>query len=163
MFAGGRLLVALLALSSVHAGDDDDEQEAAALEAGFLSAAETEDLLINFAALRKKHGDISTLFSAFNRFKDESKQGEQALGYQEVRALLKDLGLGNMAVRHEMANLATKVTDSSASQTRMGIRPTSSSRAPQELSPKISHIPGVCSEEVVDLLWIVAEDHGHER
>ena len=113
------LLLALFCAGSRAAdatADDDDDQAASELETAlnvFKSAAEIEDLVVNYANLVRKHGSAAALFGQYNRFQDASKSGEQALGHQEVRAMLKDIGLGNMAIRGEMANLATRVLDAS--------------------------------------------------
>ena len=92
----------------------DDETGLKELEGALLSDTEVEDLIVSYAKMRQKHVTKSALFTQYNRFQDASKEtGEQGLGNQEVRALLKDLGLGNLALRGEMAKLAISATDAS--------------------------------------------------
>ena len=116
--SGIALMVLLLGLGA-HAEDvveaDDDDSEAQALASALPSPDESEKMLDNFKALRKKHGSVASLFAAYNRFHDGSKAdgGVQALGNQEVRQLLKDIGLGNLAIRGELAKLAIRAIDSS--------------------------------------------------
>ena len=94
--------------------EEDSDDEARTLAEQLPSLEESDKLIDNFKALRKKHGTDEALFAAYNRFTDASKaDGEQALGYQEVRALLKDVGLGNYAIRGELAKLAIRGVDSS--------------------------------------------------
>jgi hypothetical protein len=111
-------LALLIACSLVMAGasDADDSDEDASSLADSVLSLDPEPLMVSFSSLlHTKHGgDVSKLFSAYNRFHDASKvDGEQALGNQEVRALLKDVGLGNLAVRGELASLAIRIADSS--------------------------------------------------
>lgn len=109
------LAVVLLFQCAHHiSGMENDDEDGSSITDGILSL-DPDPLIVSFAALRKKHSTIHNLFEAYNRFHDGSKKdgGAQALGNQEVRALLKDVGLGNLAVRGELASLAIRVADSS--------------------------------------------------
>ena len=109
------LALALLGVFSARAEDDSDDRDANGLVSSMPSVEEAEEMFVAFAALRRQHGSPKALFDHYNRFQDASKEtGEQGLGNQEMRQLLKDVGLGNLIVRGELANLAIKLTDSSA-------------------------------------------------
>lgn len=103
------------AASAEQAADvDDTDDDALALAAALPAPEESDEIFAKFKALRTKHGSIASLFAAYNRFQDRSKSdGVQALGNQEVRALLKDIGLGNLAIRGELAKLAIRAMDAS--------------------------------------------------
>ena len=103
---------------AVCAGDADDvvpdDSEGPALKA-LLLAVNGANIAESAAALLFKTFDGSSrrLFEHYNRFKDVSKKtGEQALGTQEVRELLKDIGLANFALRGQLATAAISVCDS---------------------------------------------------
>jgi hypothetical protein len=102
------VLLASLALSTLAEDDITD------LDKSMPDAAELEQWLLGFNALRSKHGDDSSaIFAAYNRFHDTKKSNEQALGLQEMRALLKDIGVGNMVLRTAMVEIAFVLLDSS--------------------------------------------------
>ena len=111
------ICVALALASSAAAVAHDAEETAAAVsnddyDANMPSADDLERWLVGFNALRHKHGDShSAIFEAYNRFKDTAKssRGEQALGLQEMRALLKDVGVGNMVLRTALVEVAFAV------------------------------------------------------
>lgn len=106
----------LLCVSAHYHAKEEEAHDTAVqeLEAALLSGAEVEGVLTELAALVKKHDhDAGRVFAAYNRFHDTKKSGgEQALGNQEMRALLKDLGVGNIALRGALAEMATKLLDS---------------------------------------------------
>lgn len=104
-------LLALLSLALAGRADDEVDALDAALS-GESSSVEAH--LLSFARLRAKFGTAQALFDHYNRFRDVSKStGEQALGTLEVRALLKDVGLGSLVLGGELAGAAIAATDSS--------------------------------------------------
>ena len=99
-----------------NAENEDDDSAVSSLEASIPSIEQSEALVTNFKRiLHEKHGgSAAQLFAAYNRFLDASKSdGEQALGNQEVRQLLKDIEIGNVAIRGEIANILILIVDSS--------------------------------------------------
>lgn len=104
-----------LALVMLDVGADDAETDVAALDSATPpTAAETDAAILALAALKKKHaGSNKKIFEAYNRFHDTKHSGgEQALGMQEIRSLLKDLGIGNYALRTPISELTISLLDS---------------------------------------------------
>ena len=85
------------------------------VEDALPSAQEVEQHLLASAKIMRQHGgEASKVFASYNRFIDTKKSdGVQTLGNQEVRALLKDVGIGNVALRGAIAEIATLLLDSS--------------------------------------------------
>ena len=104
--------LAALAVLTAHGAEDAElsETDLDALKSALPSAAETEAWVVAFARLQHQYGD--KLFDRYNRFHDTGKSsGQQALGVQEVRALLKEIGIGNFALRGELASLVIRISD----------------------------------------------------
>ena len=91
-----------------------DDADGPALQASLLAVNGAKVAETAATLLYTKFDDSSSkLFEHYNRFKDASKQtGEQALGTQEVRQILKDIGLANFALRGQLAAAAISVCDS---------------------------------------------------
>ncbi len=120
-------LAALLLLGTARSSQPEtaaaSEEEVSELAAALPSADEAERLFLSFARLLGRRGGAAgnaeatkRLFDRFNRFTDArvtaSGGAEQQLGPQEVRALLKEVGLGNVLVRGELAGAAIRALDS---------------------------------------------------
>ena len=94
---------------SVSEDADGPELEASLLSLDVAKVAEASAELLN----GRFGGSSSALFNHYNRWKDASKKtGEQALGNQEVRQLLKDIGLANFALRGQLATALIALSDS---------------------------------------------------
>ena len=122
MMAASRLVLLffLLASTPIASASPHDEHEAAEApeeyDDNMPSAAELEKWLLGFNAIRHKHkDDAHAIFEAYNRFKDtgKSKSGVQALGLQEMRAFLKDVGVGDVVLRTALVEVAFVALDSS--------------------------------------------------
>ena len=121
-------LVGFLALSG-HAQEDDDEppeplpdemQDARDLpdspgDVNDLQRAfknvNLEDVLTRFGKLLSEYHWSDGLFREFNHWTDKDAAGEQNLGFQEVRSLLQDIGLGNLLLRGELATALIQACD----------------------------------------------------
>jgi hypothetical protein len=107
-----RLVVCVGLHFIANAENDDSDASAADLVSSLPKPSEAEHMVQRFVAMWREHRDAEGLFNAYNRFTDTKRSGgEQALGNQEVRQLLKDVGLGNMAIRGELASLLIRVLD----------------------------------------------------
>ena len=105
------------------AGARSEPDEGEALVSSLPAAAEAETLFLAFAKILHTHGGNATrLFDKYNRFHDTKHSGgEQALGVMEVRELFKDIGLGNLLLRGELAKIAIVLLDSSGDR-RVSLR-----------------------------------------
>ena len=122
---GSRSLRALCVLSLAWRAAADDTRIAA--EDGYVTALEdaltfdddaANKHVVAFVELYASHNhNTLALFAHYNKWtgvlEKDGRDGEQALGKQEVRALLKDIGLGNVLLRGELAALAIRLVDSS--------------------------------------------------
>ena len=119
-----RRVVILLLLATARGSAEpeaDDGASDASLEAQAnevtMSVAEVENVFLSFATLLRGHkNEASALFAKYNTWKDANADGDQALGTQEVRALLKDIGVGKpqaLVLRGVVADAVINILDSS--------------------------------------------------
>ena len=95
--------------------EEDFDDDATELDEVLPSAAEAKTLLHNFAAIFSKHGrDASRLFVAYNSKVDATDNGMQHLNKQELRVLMRDIGVvGTRLLRAELVEAAIALLDSS--------------------------------------------------